>query len=269
MEAKRIRIDITGIQRDVSPSMAPLGSCQDMVNLRLWDGALRPIKPKKVLFQATAGQFTPPPLPENSELPPVVSYTLTLNIYPTGNSVKVNGSTYTHVITFPEGITVFLEAIRAVGYQFIEYSGGLISTNPNNSIVMDSDKTIDVVFSSEYVEVWDEANHNKYSDIQLNEALWPETTYYPVTINAPAGWYVDSITYSGPSAGWIDIIEYYDEGLLDYAPLNIGDTTPLPGQVSARVHMTKPTNPGSYLAFINFMTPNGVSMIFLIEIYLT
>jgi hypothetical protein len=45
---QKVKIDIKGIERDVSPVWAPVGSCQDVVNLRPKDGATRPVLPKKV-----------------------------------------------------------------------------------------------------------------------------------------------------------------------------------------------------------------------------
>ncbi len=47
---ERIKIDLQGIKRDVSPLAAPLGTCQEVVNLRLKDGALRPVLPEKILM---------------------------------------------------------------------------------------------------------------------------------------------------------------------------------------------------------------------------
>ena len=47
---QKVKIDIKGIERDVSPAWAPVGSCQDVVNLRPKDGATRPVLPKKLIW---------------------------------------------------------------------------------------------------------------------------------------------------------------------------------------------------------------------------
>ncbi len=52
MEAERKQIALKGIQRDVSPVGADEGSCSEMTNLRMKDGALRPVLPKEILHHA-------------------------------------------------------------------------------------------------------------------------------------------------------------------------------------------------------------------------
>jgi hypothetical protein len=272
MEPSRIKIQISGIQRDVSPSMAPMGSCQDMVNLRIWDGALRPIKRKKTLYTATAGTFVPP-LPgidPETGLPPVppVSYTLTLNVSE-GGTTDVNGSTYSNVITFAENSNVFLVARPLAGYSFVEYTGDLESTNIVEHIVMTENKVINVTFTDAYIQIWDTEETEQLPWIQLDDDSWPEDDIYHVIIKAPkSGWYIESLSYSGPGTGWIDMVDYYNEEIGSYLFVGIGWGSPIADNVGVRIHMIKPPAPGTYQANIRFETPEGFSMIFLIELSL-
>lgn len=72
-------------------------------------------------------------------------FTLTLNI--TGNgTVNVNGQAYTSPLTVFEGTILNLEAIAETDWHFATWSGDLVSVLANESVVMNSNKTIGVIF---------------------------------------------------------------------------------------------------------------------------
>jgi uncharacterized repeat protein (TIGR02543 family) len=70
-----------------------------------------------------------------------IQHTLTISILGEG-SVNVNGEPYTQAITAVQGTTLSLEAIAAEGWQFVGWIGDLVSTNANESITMNANKTI-------------------------------------------------------------------------------------------------------------------------------
>ncbi|PKP39376.1 MAG: hypothetical protein CVT98_02055 [Bacteroidetes bacterium HGW-Bacteroidetes-15] len=72
--------------------------------------------------------------------------TLSINTVGEG-TVNVNGSNYTSPLSTAEGANISLNAIPSEGYQFEGWSGDLISTNPDESITMDTDKTITATFT--------------------------------------------------------------------------------------------------------------------------
>jgi hypothetical protein len=136
---ERVNVEITGIMRNVSPAEAPLGSCQDMVNLRVWDGALRPVRKKTLKFNVTASGA-----PET----PAEGHTLTVNIEGEG-SVMINGSPYEGLVTFPEGFNVFLIALPDEGYLFAEWNGDLTGNDSTDYVIMDGDKEITAIFNED------------------------------------------------------------------------------------------------------------------------
>ena len=72
-------------------------------------------------------------------------FTLQIEVEGLG-SLEVNGQVYTQPITFEEGSQVDLLAIPADGWEFAGWSGDLISSNPSESLVMNSNKTILLTF---------------------------------------------------------------------------------------------------------------------------
>jgi hypothetical protein len=82
-----------------------------------------------------------------TELPPVI-YDLTINV--TGNGyVEVGGVLYTVTQSFEAGTTVSLEAFADMGWEFVGWSGDLVSTaNPAN-LLMNGHKTVSATFIEE------------------------------------------------------------------------------------------------------------------------
>lgn len=219
MEAQRIKIEIKGIQRDVSPAMAPLGSCQELVNLRLWDGALRPVAPKLLKYNATAGEFVPPIDEQHPEYAAV--YVLTIVV--AGNGiVKVNTTEFEGAATFLGGTSVFLEAIANDGRVFIGYTGDLISTDSTEPVVMDADKTITAVFGE--LSLWDEAGTVEL-DPDFSGALVEFTTeaedYVFMVKSSPRKWFLLSVTIPGGGDTWFTM-KQKEPGALAYSTLNEG-----------------------------------------------
>lgn len=72
-------------------------------------------------------------------------FTLTLNI--TGNgTVNVNGQSYASPVTVFEGTVLNLEAIATTDWHFASWSGDLVSVATIESLTMNANKTIDVLF---------------------------------------------------------------------------------------------------------------------------
>jgi uncharacterized repeat protein (TIGR02543 family) len=80
--------------------------------------------------------------------PIIQSYTLTTNVSPSGGgSVSPSGG------TFDDGTAVTLSATAASGYVFDHWSGNASGTNPNTTIIMDSDKSVTAYFATAGPEV--------------------------------------------------------------------------------------------------------------------
>jgi uncharacterized repeat protein (TIGR02543 family) len=76
--------------------------------------------------------------------PVIQSYTLTTNVSPSGSgSVSPSGG------TFDDGTAVALSATPAGGYVFDHWSGSASGTNPDTTVIMDSDKSVTAYFTSE------------------------------------------------------------------------------------------------------------------------
>ena len=73
-------------------------------------------------------------------------FTLTLTIEGNG-TVTVNGAPYTEALTVVAGIELTLEAIADEGNEFIEWTGDLLSAQPEEIVTMDEDKNITAIFS--------------------------------------------------------------------------------------------------------------------------
>lgn len=188
MESQRIKIEIKGIQRDVSPMLAPMGSCQQMTNLRIRDGALRPVSPKLKMYDATPGTFVPP---ADVELPgEELSYTLEIII--TGDGiVKVNNSAFEGVATFERDMSLFLEAIADPLWVWVEWSGDLTGNDPTESILLDQDKVITALFQLAELEIWNEENTAEQYEMDL---LYSEVDIV-ILKSGLENWYLDSMTY--------------------------------------------------------------------------
>ena len=73
-------------------------------------------------------------------------YTLTINIVGNG-SVTVNGAEYTIPMSFSEGSEVVLSAVSIAPWTFEGWTGGLVSTNSNETVTINSDITITATFT--------------------------------------------------------------------------------------------------------------------------
>jgi uncharacterized repeat protein (TIGR02543 family) len=73
-------------------------------------------------------------------------YTLTVNIVGEGE-VQVGGVVYSDPVTVDAGTELVLKAIADEGYQFVAWSGGLVSTNAEATLKMDGNKTVTATFS--------------------------------------------------------------------------------------------------------------------------
>jgi uncharacterized repeat protein (TIGR02543 family) len=73
-------------------------------------------------------------------------YTLTISLVGNG-LVEVDSQPYTEAITVEEGTTLNLRAIADDGWLFSDWSGDLVSSDEYVSVVMDSNKDIEVTFT--------------------------------------------------------------------------------------------------------------------------
>ncbi len=80
--------------------------------------------------------------------PPDDPATFTLTISQEGNgTVEVNGTAYTEAISFEQDTEITLEAVPHQDYKFVEWTGDLASDEQVETIVMDGNKNITVIFS--------------------------------------------------------------------------------------------------------------------------
>jgi hypothetical protein len=231
MEPARIKVQIIGIQRDVSPSMAPTGSCQDIVNLRPWDGALRPIKQKNILFEAVSGEFVPPTSAAGGEEYDV--YTLETSVVGDG-TIHVNQTEYLGVMSFAGGTTVSLLAVPDVGWILTGWSGSLSGDSLNESLTMDEDKAVVATFEESTLKIYDEAETMEVYDVVVTN-IAPSVI---VKLRSPLQpWYVDSISYnmSGqPSSVLFSHLYSIDQGF-SWNVVNIGAAYEYPDEALFKI----------------------------------
>ncbi|HOG20235.1 MAG TPA: hypothetical protein PKW37_07325, partial [Salinivirgaceae bacterium] len=97
----------------------------------------------------TTNSYTVENLSENInvtvEFELIQKYTLTINIVGNG-SVIVNGSNYTMPMLLDGGSEVALSAVATAPWSFDGWTGGLVSTNSNDTVTINSDITITATF---------------------------------------------------------------------------------------------------------------------------
>jgi uncharacterized repeat protein (TIGR02543 family) len=133
-----------------------------------------------------------------AEIPPQM-YTLTITILGSGD-VTVNGGAYILPVDVEEGITLNLNAIADAGYEFVSWSGDLVSTSNEESILMDDDKNITATFTFKTYTIQATAGPNggisPSGDVVVNHGASPGFTITP-----NAGYHIANVLVDGESVG--------------------------------------------------------------------